>query len=752
MKTLRQVLATQTEEQLDELAKWWGIGNKPEEGWQNRLNPFILKMQDLISARFAWEQLTETERKVLHTALSFAAAGGALREALYRITRLDEAAFAAAQTTLTAHMIMIEEQVSTKTGKAMTSAALAKVKNALVEVSSRLSIPKDLLDPLLQIDREIYTPKQDRTAMKLEQILASLHSNAIYSIGQRYGFMLHDYYYSSDPRARLIGQMVQPEVPAYAWEQFDANTRKVIKWLSEQGGNVSMQAAREFTGFDNITLARCISTLEEYALAFDTFVGQERRLFIPRELQKNVRKAVQQAEIIEEPAEVGLLIRETPPVSTRQDGMLALYDIATIIGAMYQQNIEPTQGGYVPKRVANKLLAQLQIRPRLQPTYDVDNLTVDMLFNTAQKLGLIKLSRANSNANKQRYEEGPQLAAWAQKDAREMTRELLDFWVQGSTWIDIAGAHYDPYSSGGGFYYMDYHAGRRTLLEYLSACEPGRWYTLASLLHTIREEKPYILRPRQAHMGIAGLRNTKTILTQWYKVDGEVLTGFLGTLYEMGLLALGYEQTEKQREEQPVNPAAFMLTDLGMALLAPERAPSPNGNIPTGRSLIVQPSFELLLLHFDPATLYSVLPFAQINQVNMASRLTLTRASLLRALEFGRNIEHIIQTLAEHSQKELPQNVIYTLNDWARGYKEVNISQVFLVEAPSESMANELAASTKLRAFGLRRLGASAFVASGDTNLQELKRTLEKEGIVARIHGDIATRDPYRATTYSRYR
>lgn len=761
MKTLRQVLGKCTEEEAQELAQWWGIGDKPAEGWQHHNGMLVQAMQNPVAVRFAWEQLSEDERKVLHTALNFSASEGTLHDVLFKVTRLAEPVFEAAIETLQEHFLLLEEQVALKTGRAVVSTASTKSKKAPTEITSKLGVPKDMIDALLLVEREIFTPRQDRSdainrVPTLEQILANTHSDNVYAIGQRYGFMLHDYFSRSDPRARLVGQLVQPEVPYYAWEQFDIATRKLCKWLAEEGGTVSMQAVREHTGYDNVTLAKCIHALENYALAFDTFAGHERKLFVPHELLKNLKKAVQQSEIVEESEPIGLAALDTPPASIRQGSTPILFDLATIIGAMYQQNIEPTQGGYVPKRVANKLAPMLQIKPRIQHDYDQENLTIDMLYNLAEELGLVKRSRSTSTT-KSRYEEGPALREWSQHDTQEMTRTLLDSWTKSRQWIDIAGMNFDPRSSGG-LYYMDYQSGRKALVEHLQTCVPGRWYTFRSLLRTIKEENPYVLRPRQMHMGIAGLRDAKTMLASWYKVDGEILTGLLASsLYEMGVVALGYDQPDlldgARASAHPVNPTAFMVTDLGAAILSTESgtAEQETDNAEK-RTLIVQPNFELMLLQPDPPTLYSLLPFAQINQVGIVSRLTLTRNSLLRSLELGRNIEQIVGILQEHSQKELPQNVVYTLNDWARTYKEVNISQVYLIEVPSESLANEVVASAKLKSFGLRRLGPCTLIASNDINLQELRRTLEKEGIVVRMLGDIAPHETTRTTTYYRYR
>lgn len=757
MKTLRQILATRSEEELDRLAQWWGVGNQPKGGWALNQPMLVQGMQQVIAARFAWEQLSLLERKVLHNTLTLAAVDGVLRDVLFKLVRLDEETFASILATLKEHLLLAEEQVLAKTGKPVHGAAAAKRDPS--ELTVKLIVPKELVEPLTQIDREIYTPKQDRSNWRLEQILATLEMPKINQIGARYGFILSDYFTRSDPRARLAGQLVQPDVPYYAWDQLDAQTRKLCKWIVDANGSVNMKTAREFTGFDNPALAHCITTLEEYAIAFDAFVEHERRLFIPREMLKNLKKVIEQGNMGEETGTAGLMALATPPEAIHQGGTPVLYDLTTIIGASFQQNMEPTQGGYIPKRLVNKLMPMLQMKRRIQGYYQ-ENLSVDMLFNVATQLHLLKLSRSSGDGTKPRYIEASGLRAWSQKSEREMVRELLDQWIQNRQWPDIAGLNYDAQAAYDAYYYMDYISGRKELLSYLRTCQPGRWYTVSSLLNTIRHEKPYLLRNQRYQSGVAGYRSAKTMLAKWFAIDGEIIVGMLASsLYELGIVALGYEE-HSQNGSHAANPVAFLVTEQGAEVLGTKsEAKEPNGERETGeagerkRTLIVQPNFELMLLQPDMPTLYRLLPFAQIGQVGMVSRLTLTKASLLRGLEQGRNIEQIMQALAECSQNELPQNVVYTLKDWARGYKEVNISQVFLVETPSESMGDELAAMQSLKNYGLRRLGPCSFVTSGDTSVQELRRVLEKAGIVARVHGDIVSQNT-RATSasYGRWR
>ena len=115
------------------------------------------------------------------------------------------------------------------------------------------------------------------------------------------------------------------------------------------------------------------------------------------------------------------------------------------------------------------------------------------------------------------------------------------------------------------------------------------------------------------------------------------------------------------------NPDAFQFTELAAQVLwnKHEKQEAINENN-SNRSLIIQPNFELLLLQPDYATLYKLLPFTKVAQIDMVSRLTLTQESVRRGVEAGYSIDQILHTLQECSQKELPQNVLYTLQDWGR--------------------------------------------------------------------------------------
>ena len=57
--------------------------------------------------------------------------------------------------------------------------------------------------------------------------------------------------------------------------------------------------------------------------------------------------------------------------------------------------------------------------------------------------------------------------------------------------------------------------------------------------------------------------------TKWNSCEGEYYTGLLSSsLFELGIVALGYQQADPSEVSGPKNPDAFMLTDLGFAAIS----------------------------------------------------------------------------------------------------------------------------------------------------------------------------------------
>src|SRR5450759_950173 len=153
MKTLRQVFGQYSEEELGQLAQWWGVSDKPAGGWQQNLGALARGMQNPVAARFAWEQLDEDTRQVLHTTLTLSTVDGVLRDVLFNLSsRVSSDGFERAITTLHGHVLLVDEQVIAKTGRVATSATVNKSKTP-AKVITKLGVPKDMTEILAQVEK-----------------------------------------------------------------------------------------------------------------------------------------------------------------------------------------------------------------------------------------------------------------------------------------------------------------------------------------------------------------------------------------------------------------------------------------------------------------------------------------------------------------------------------------------------------------------------------------------------------------------
>ncbi|HEX8728017.1 MAG TPA: helicase-associated domain-containing protein, partial [Ktedonobacterales bacterium] len=182
-------------------------------------------------------------------------------------------------------------------------------------------------------------------------------------------------------------------------------------------------------------------------------------------------------------------------------------------------------------------------------------------------------------------------------------------------------------------------------------------------------------------------------------------------------------------------PDAFMLTDLGYEALHGELGASQQ---PSPRSLIVQPNFQAILMEPHMPALYWLARFASMEQIGRVSRFTLTREALHNGLSRqgpNASIDDVIAFLEAHNQKTLPQNVIYTLRDWARQFREAQHPEngARVLKFKDEGVVDRILRSHRLKAFRLRRVDSRSVVAPAEVSLPDLHGALEHLGYARKL-------------------
>src|SRR5207302_7651196 len=126
-------------------------------------------------------------------------------------------------------------------------------------------------------------------------------------------------------------------------------------------------------------------------------------------------------------------------------------------------------------------------------------------------------------------------------------------------------------------------------------------------------------------------------------------------LYWLGAVDLGRDKQKRL--------LSFHVTEVGRALLDPE---STNDIHEPAKTLIVQPNFEVLVLHPESRVLWNLMRSADLVRHDRVSVYTINRESIARAVEAGLTPEAIKDFLNKNTGKGLPQNVAHSIDDWSR--------------------------------------------------------------------------------------
>ncbi|GAC1401574.1 MAG: hypothetical protein NVSMB49_16390 [Ktedonobacteraceae bacterium] len=745
MKTIRQVLGDYSDEQLAPVLRLWSMTGEQDKGTKQQVDTLIKRMQNSIAARFAWELLTPDERQILYRVLPPSTRQGTQQDNLIKRAQL----LPTHGETAIHHLVELALlQASAEPSRYVLSSKKSKTEHATL-----LAGFNESADSLYLVSREFFTPSGDRTKWDMERLLDTLSENEIYRTMQNYNEPWGHYYSRSDAVSMLVDALVEMKEPLDHLPNFDSLAYKLFVWLRKHDGKASLQAVREFMKVDDATLFKTLHILAQHGLAFDSFSKSEHVLFVPELLYNNMRRLTANQAAVPVKEDEGKLVElENEPAAVRPGENIAVYDIAMLVNTIYQQTIEPTQAGRVPKRIATKIRSTLRGQPRIGD-YDDSDEYIEILLEVMRQFHIIQLTNPQFQDSKPAYEMGSFIEKWAEKSLLYQTHALVRYWIDNFGWPDVYGVNYTPWST----YSWDAAGGRKALINQLYKCIPGRWYTVDSLLQVLWKEDAFAYRPAPAY-GRAKLRKDADTKEKWNRCEGEVYRGILSsTLRELGIVDVGYKHPDALSSTLPINQDYFMVTELGRRVMAVGTPGLDSQTLEehlTPQSLVIQPNFELLLLQPDIPTLYKLLPFAHANQLSLVSRLTLTKASVLRGLQSGMNIEQILRVLQEHSQKELPQNVDYTLRDWTRTFKSAKLSQVLLFEVSSEEAGQILTVLPSLQELGVRQLAPCIFAVSGSVDLKTVRKELEKVGVFVHISGEIFSRpkNPYESYfTYGRY-
>jgi hypothetical protein len=393
-----------------------------------------------------------------------------------------------------------------------------------------------------------------------------------------------------------------------------------------------------------------------------------------------------------------------------------LGDLLQFLLLLKKESIKPVQGWRLPKRALVALNSRLSVSQEniTNAQDETEAPYIRILHRILTELRLV----TNSGVTL-----APAVGTvhWLQRGRSERTQEL---WGLLSDRVVLDETSAIPVSS-----FVDLEqtsAARWQVVKLVAGCPPEKWFSIASLSKKVRHEYPELLRGwRRGNARI--LRDSQGRLLpvgdSWEGVEGV----FIREVVSKTLNWFGMVQMEEELQ-------AFRLSPLGAAVLGGKTTPLTD---PAPSPIIVQPNFEILApAEASHADIYRLEDFADLVKRDLVSSYTITRNSLRRALEAGDNVDTMVEFLKAAGGRDLPQNVAYTLREWAGQYGQIQVRRLTVVTTRTEAQLRELLAHPKLKLTAGEQLGPQA-IAVESKEVRPTVASLRRAGYMPVVEPDL---------------
>ena len=143
---------------------------------------------------------------------------------------------------------------------------------------------------------------------------------------------------------------------------------------------------------------------------------------------------------------------------------------------------------------------------------------------------------------------------------------------------------------------------------------------------------------------------------------------------------------------------------------------------------VVQPTFEIIAPRdLDLVIRERLERFADLEKVDLTLTYRVTRDTIYRAANTDMSGEEVIDFLSDHSEKDLPQNVAYSIQSWGDAYGQVFFMDAFLLRTASAEIASHIKAHGELAPYIKGEVAPDALIVERK-KYRELIDLLQKQG------------------------
>ncbi|ULQ58844.1 hypothetical protein K7I13_09900 [Brucepastera parasyntrophica] len=196
---------------------------------------------------------------------------------------------------------------------------------------------------------------------------------------------------------------------------------------------------------------------------------------------------------------------------------------------------------------------------------------------------------------------------------------------------------------------------------FLAECVPGARYKKETIDRMI-----FLLAEKSALSGLSAPRGRLASMLQENR-KAPVNTSSESSRMSYIDIALLFGYLDERDGLITVNTALFQ---------RPPDAPEKNA----ASKLVVSPAFTITLMPgFTLSEMIDLACCAEIRSLQTVAQFELTKTSCINAFYLGENAEKLVKTLQEKSEQPLPGNVVFSIQDWYRGFSSAALFQGFVL-------------------------------------------------------------------------
>lgn len=266
------------------------------------------------------------------------------------------------------------------------------------------------------------------------------------------------------------------------------------------------------------------------------------------------------------------------------------------------------------------------------------------------------------------------------------------------------------------------NAMRRILLRLIRRVEPGVWYDLMYL--------PFLARNQYlSHLDELAVEDwfsartasggTSVASEDMQRLAWNLVGWMRKRLYLLGLIDLGYDS---QGHSVAMKVTAAGARHFGIR--------SQDGENPSVRSLVITPDFEVV--HFpegdQSALIHDLDRFCEREKSGAVMHFRITEKTVKRALQEGLPLSRIQAVLENNSRTPVPQNVLFSIRDWATQAGLLFLSEDLVLRTTDVDLSKRAGADPGVRPLVDNRIDPCRLQMKSDASPARLRALLRELG------------------------